>query len=221
MYFRYQGVKPLLAFCRIVREVYLDYATKIDIIIRSCESVKVLVAQSCLTLCDPMDPLGCSVHGILQARTLEWFAIPFSRGSSWPRVHACLLSRFSLIQLCVTLRTVAPQAPLSIAFCRQEYWSGFPCPPPGDLPDPWIKPMSVMSPALAGGFFTTSVTWEALTQSESESLSRVQLSATPWTIAYQVPPPMGFSRQEYWSGLPFPSPGDLPNPGIEPGSPAL
>ena len=81
--------------------------------------------------------------------------------------------------------------------------------------------MSVMSPALAGGFFTTSVTWEALTQSESESLSRVQLSATPWTIAYQVPPPMGFSRQEYWSGLPFPSPGDLPNPGIEPGSPAL
>ena len=42
--------------------------------------------------------------------------------------------------------------------------------------------------------------------------------ATPWTIAYQAPPSMGFSRQEYWSGLPFPSPGDLPNPGIEPGS---
>ena len=43
---------------------------------------------------------------------------------------------------------------------------------------------------------------------------------TPWTLAYQVPLSMGFSRQEYWSGLPFPSPGDLPNPGIEPGSPA-
>ena len=43
----------------------------------------------------------------------------------------------------------------------------------------------------------------------------------PWTVAYQVPPSMGFSRQECWSGLPFPSPGDLPNPGIEPGSPAL
>ena len=54
-----------------------------------------------------------------------------------------------------------------------------------------------------------------------KSLSRVQLFATPWTIAYQAPPSMGFSRQEYWSGLPFPSPGDLPNPGIEPGSPAL
>ena len=43
----------------------------------------------------------------------------------------------------------------------------------------------------------------------------------PWTVAYQAPPSMGFSRQECWSGLPFPSPGDLPNPGIEPGSPAL
>ena len=51
-------------------------------------------------------------------------------------------------------------------------------------------------------------------------LSRVQLFATPWTVAYQAPPSMGFSRQEYWSGLPFPSP-DLPNPGIEPGSPTL
>jgi len=52
-------------------------------------------------------------------------------------------------------------------------------------------------------------------------LSRVRLSATPWTIAYQVPPSMGLSRQEYWSGLPFPSPGDLGNLGIEPGSPTL
>ena len=44
---------------------------------------------------------------------------------------------------------------------------------------------------------------------------------TPWTVAYQAPPSMGFSRQEYWSGLPFPSPGDLPDPGIKPGSPTL
>ena len=54
-----------------------------------------------------------------------------------------------------------------------------------------------------------------------KSLSRVRLFATPWTVAYQAPPSMGFSRQEYWSGLPFPSPGDLPDPGIEPRSPAL
>ena len=47
-------------------------------------------------------------------------------------------------------------------------------------------------------------------------LSRVQLFVTPWTVAYQAPLSMGFSRQEYWSGLPFPSPGDLPDPGIEP-----
>ena len=56
---------------------------------------------------------------------------------------------------------------------------------------------------------------------EVKSLSRVRLFATPWTVAYQAPPSMGFSRQEYWSGLPFPSPGDLPNPGIDPGSPTL
>ena len=51
-----------------------------------------------------------------------------------------------------------------------------------------------------------------------KSLSCVQLFATPWTVAYKAPPSMGFSRQESWSGLPFPSPGDLPDPGIEPGS---
>ena len=58
-------------------------------------------------------------------------------------------------------------------------------------------------------------------KSESEVTHCVLLFATPWTVAYQAPPSMGFSRQEYWSGLPFPSPGDLPNPGIEPRSPAL
>ena len=52
-------------------------------------------------------------------------------------------------------------------------------------------------------------------------LSRVWLFATPWTVAHQAPPSMRFSRQEYWNGLPFPSPGDLPDPGIEPRSPAL
>ena len=54
-----------------------------------------------------------------------------------------------------------------------------------------------------------------------KSLSRVLLFATPWTVAYQALLSVGFSRQEYWSGVPFLSPGDLPNPGIEPGSPVL
>ena len=65
-------------------------------------------------------------------------------------------------------------------------------------------------------------TWRSEVKwTELKSLSRVQLFATPWTVAYQAPPSMGFSRQEYWSGLPFPSPGDLPDPGIEARSPAL
>ena len=54
-----------------------------------------------------------------------------------------------------------------------------------------------------------------------KSLRCVRLFVTPWTVARQAPPSMGFSRQEYWSGVPFPSPGDLPGPGIEAGSPAL
>ena len=58
--------------------------------------------------------------------------------------------------------TVTHQAPLSMGVSRQEYWSGLPCPPLGDLPDPWIEPMSLMSPALAGGVFTTSTSWEVL-----------------------------------------------------------
>ena len=92
---------------------------------------KVKVAQSCLTLCNPIDgsPPG-SIPGILQARTLEWVAISFSNTWKW-KVKVKLLSR-------------------------------------------------------------------------------VPLLATPWTAAYQAPPPMGFSRQEYWSGLPLPSPNSLP-----------
>ena len=72
----------------------------------------------------------------------------------------------SVAQSCPTLCdpwTVARQAPLFMGFSRQEYWSRLPCPPPGHLPDPGIEPTSLMSPALAGGFFTTSATWEAHT----------------------------------------------------------
>ena len=66
-------------------------------------------------------------------------------------------------------------------------------------------------------------TWQSLyfMKVKVQSLSPVGLFATPWTVSYQVPPPIGFSRQEYLSGLPFPSPGDLPNLGIKPQSPAL
>ena len=74
------------------------------------------------------------------------------------KVKAKLLSR---VQLFVTPWTVACQAPPSMGLFRQEYWSGLPCPPPGNQPDPGIKPVSLTSSALAGGFFTTSTTWEA------------------------------------------------------------
>ena len=66
-------------------------------------------------------------------------------------------------KLCPALckaKTVAQQAPPSMGFFRQEHWSGLPCPPPGDLPNPGIKPKSLMSPAWADGYFTTSDTWE-------------------------------------------------------------
>ena len=63
--------------------------------------------------------------------------------------------------------------------------------------------------------------WAETEEGKVTSLSRVRLFVTPWAVAHQASPSMGFSRQEYWSGLPFPSPGDLADPGIEPGSPAL
>ena len=75
--------------------------------------------------------------------------------------HAHMLSHVSCVQLFVTLWTVALQALPSMGVSGQEYWSGLPFPPPGDLPDPGIEPMSFVSPALASGFFTTSATWEA------------------------------------------------------------
>ena len=128
------------------------------------------VAQSCPTLSDPMDCSlpGSSVHGIFQEGVLEWGAIAFSRWAVLFNLHVacvcvcvCVVSRFSSFQLCATLWSVAHQASLPMGFCRREYWSGLPCPPPGDLPNPGIKPESLMSPALAGRFFTTRATREA------------------------------------------------------------
>ena len=88
-----------------------------------------------------------------------------------------MLSFFSHVQLFVTLWNVAQQVPLSMKFSGQENWSGLPCPPPGDLPDPGIKPQSLMSPALAGRFFTTSTTWEALSQNDIQVSCEHKLSS--------------------------------------------
>ena len=125
-------------------------------------------AQSCPTLWDPVD---YTVHGILQARILEWVAFPFSRGSSQPRNQT------------------------------------------------WVS-------CIAGRFFTTWAMRAGLSKLfyqdiVVQSLSQVWLLVTPWTVAHQAPLFLWFPREEYWSELPFPSPGDLPDPEFEPMSPAL
>ena len=129
--------------------------------------------------CVPMDDSlpGSSVHGISQARTLEWVchflfqviyltqglnppllhwqvdSLPLShQGSSLDCVHVCVLSHFSSVWLFATLWTTACEASLSMGFSRQEYWSGLPCPPPGDLPHPGTEPVP---PELTGRFFTS------------------------------------------------------------------
>ena len=110
--------------------------------------------------------------------------------------HACVLSCFSRVWLFATPWAIARQTPLSMGFSRQEYWSGLPCPPPGDLLDPGIKPTSLLSPALAGGFFTTSTSLrkprnvkgfaqvpELVTALELESKSLI-INPVPFLLCY-------------------------------------
>ena len=128
------------------------------------------------------------------------------------------MKSLSRVQLFATPWTVAYQAPPSMGFSRQECWSGVPLPSPGDLPNPGIEHRSPALRADASPFEPPGKTTHVCILSR---FSCVRLFVTPRTVAYQAPPSMGFSRQECSSGLPLPSPGDLPNPGIEPGSPTL
>ena len=142
------------------------------------------------------------------------------------------MKSLSRVRLFATPWTVAYHAPSSVGFSRQEYWSGLPFPSPEDLPNPGIEPGSPALRADALPFEPPGKTHLMgtadllektlmLGKVKVKSPSHVRLFATPWTVAYQGPLSMGFSRQEYWSGLPFPSPRDLPDPGIELGCPAL
>ena len=90
----------------------------------------------------PINLLFPTVHGVFKARILKWFAIPFSNS-------------FSHIQLFETLWTVAHHTPQSRRFGRQEYWSGLPCPPLVDLPNPGMDSRIFCVSCIAGGFFTT------------------------------------------------------------------
>ena len=152
------------------------------------------------------------------------------------RESICVLSCFSHVPLSVTSWTVAHQAPLSMGFSRQEYWSGLPFLSPmherkresevARLCLTLSDPMDCSPPgsSIHGILQARVLEWVAISFSNACMLScfsRVQLCVTPWTVAHQAPLSMGFSRQEYWSVLPFPSPEDLPNSGIKPGSPAL
>ena len=115
-----------------------------------------------------------------------------------------------------------------MGFFRQEYWSGLPFPSPGGLPVPRTDPESLAFPALAGRFFTTvllkkpkdSSVYVCVCLYVSHSVMSDSMRP-PCTIACQAPLSMEFSRQEYWSELPCPFPGDLPDPEIAPGIPAL
>ena len=104
-----------------------------------------------------------------------------------------LLSRVHLFE---TPWTVAYQAPPSMEFSRQEYWSGLPFPSPGDIPNPGNEAGSL---ALQADPSPTEL-WERKKKKKVKSLSCVWLFETTWTVAYQAPPSMEFSRQEYWSG---------------------
>ena len=95
---------------------------------------------------------------IVSPPSMTWFSIKWNHVTFVLWLCRCVLSHVCLF---VTPWTVACQAPLPMEFSRQEYWSGLPFPCPGDLPNPGIEPMSLVPPALAVGFFTTSATWEA------------------------------------------------------------
>ena len=145
---------------------------------------------------------------------------------------------FCVIYICIQLLQLgpilcnlmdhSPQAPLSVGFSQQEYWSRLSLPPPRDLSDWGIELLSSASPALQTDSLLLShqgsciyIYMKKVKEKKVKSLNCVLLFVTSWTIAYQASPSMGFSRQEYWNGLPFPSPRDLPDPRILPASPAL
>ena len=152
---------------------------------------------------------GFSVLGIFQARKLEWVAMSFSRESSWPRDWTRIFSSSALAEGSLPLAPPGKPSPSSAHSKKFAFFCHI-----SENPRKRIIYHRSLTLSWTPSFLQDK--W-----SEVKLLSRVRLLATPWTVAYQAPPSMGFSRQEYWSGLPFPSPRDLPNPGLEPGSPAL
>ena len=154
-------------------------------------------------------PTGSPVPGILQARTLEWVAISFSKAWKWK----VKVKSLSCVRLLATPWTAPYQAPPSMGFSRQEYWSGVPLPSPQrnaaaaaaakflqscpTLCDPIDDSPPWDSPGKISGVGCHFLLQCMKVKSEMKLLSHARLLATPWTAAYQAPPSMGFSRQEY------------------------
>ena len=143
--------------------------------------------QSCLTLCNPIDgsPQGSPIPGIVQARTPGWVAISF---------YSLLFCKISEKLACNAAAAAAKSLQSCPTLCNPIDGSPQGSPIPGILQARTLEWLAIS--------FSNAWKWKV----KVKSLSRVRLFATPWTAAYQAPLSMGFSRQEYWSGLPLPSP---------------
>ena len=127
-----------------------------------CLSLEVLILESCCRAMVKKENNLLTNKKWTTINKISTVAKPYYSVSVVLNFGCCMHAKS--LQSCLTLCnlwTIACQAPLSMGFSRQEYWSGLPCPPPGDLPDSGMKTASLMSPALAGGFFTTSANWGA------------------------------------------------------------
>ena len=202
---------------------------------------------SCSDMSDSLDcnPPDSSIHGIFQAGILERVAISYSRGSSWPPgIKPKSPAPPTLAGWFFT--TAPPGKPFyskvkwsEVTQSRPTLCDPMDCSPPGSsihgifqaIVLEWIAiSFSIGSSRPRDGTqvscivdrcFTVWATREVHRKSESEVAQSYLTLGTVWTIVHQLPLSMGFPRQEYWSGLPFPSPGDFPHPRIEPRSPAL
>ena len=148
-------------------------------------------------------PPGSSVHEIFQARILEWVAISFSTKQSWERRTKLEASQSLILNYTKSYSnqiSMAAAAPKSLQSCP-TLCDPIDGSPPGS-PVPGILQARTLEWVAIS--FSNAGKWKM--KVKSNSLSHVQLFTTPWSAAYQAPPSMGFSRQEYWSGVPSPSP---------------
>ena len=169
---------------------------------------------------------GSSVHGIFKARIVEWVAISSSRGSSLPRDKICvtfidrwLLYHWATWQAHLLGISSVTQSCPSLCDPTDCSTPGFPV--HHQLPELTQTHVHRVSDAIQPSHPLSSPSPPACTGCGGLVTKSCPTLATPWTVACQAPLSMGLSRQEYWSGLPFSSQVDLPDPGIKPGSPAL